>query len=201
MVRDNRGPIGHAGGVRRSRSLPRNAVVEAARHAAAEALARCLDDLRTAVRTEQGRAPRALVVFRLQRGGDALGLAGVDVVVGDQVTALAPVGERLAWWTTLYGDLLECIGRWAGVECPEGLVVGLSARAADLVGYPGEHCDHWDGGPDLALEFPAPDPFAGFDEPPYPECCAGHRVHAALEQLGAPVPSVRGQFDCDEPGD
>jgi hypothetical protein len=185
--------MGEAVRVKRSRPSSRSVALEAARRAADLALERCLADLRATV-----GADRALVVFRLQRGGDALGLAGVDVVVDGRLQVLTPVGERLAEWTSLYGDLLESIGRWTGTPCPEGLVVSYDRRTADLVGYPGEHCDHWDGGPDLAVEHPAPDPFAAFDELPFPDCCAGHRVHAALESLGAPVPSVRGDFDCDD---
>ncbi|SDN53326.1 hypothetical protein SAMN05660199_00217 [Klenkia soli] len=179
-----------------SRALPRSAAIEAARRAADLAVARCLADLRAAV-----GHPEALVVFRLQRAGDALGLSGVDVVVDGRARTLTPVGEHLAEWTALYGDLLESVGRWTGTPCPEGLVVALRRGSTDLVGYPGEHCDHWDGGPDLAVEHPTPDPFATLVEPPFPECCAGHRVHAALESLGAPVPSVRGDFDCDDPQD
>lgn len=190
----------HAVRVKLSRALPRSAAIEAARRAADLAVARCLVDLRAAVELDRG-TDEALVVFRLQRSGDALGLAGVDVVAGGRARTLTPVGPQLADWTALYGDLLESIGRWTGTPCPEGLVVALRRGSADLVGYPGEHCDHWDGGPDLAVEHPAPDPMAGWHEPPYPECCAAHRVHAALEELGAPVPSVRGDFDCDDPQD
>ncbi|MEI4270584.1 hypothetical protein TEK04_02510 [Klenkia sp. LSe6-5] len=182
--------------MKRSRPSSRGLAMEAARRAADIALERCLADLRSTIGADRG-----LVVFRLQRGGDALGLAGVDVAVDGRVQVLTPVGERLADWTALYGDLLEAVGRWTGTLCPEGLVVALEPRSADVVGYPGEHCDHWDGGPELAVEYPAPDPFAAFEEPPYPQCCAGHRVHAALEALGAPVPSVRGDFDCDDPED
>ncbi len=192
--------IGQTGGVKLSRAVPRSVAIETARRAADAALERCLGDLRSAVRNAFG-APEAIVVFRLQRSLDALGLAGVDVVVGDRTTTLTPTGAELAAWTELYGDLLESIGRWTLSPCPEGLVIGLHRGRADIVGYPGEHCDHWDGGPDLAVEHPAPDPLSTLDEAPFPDCCAGHRVHAALEALGAPVPSVRGDFDCDDPDD
>lgn len=183
-----------------TRAVPRGVAIETARRAADAALERCLADLRTAVGRAVG-VHDSLVVFRLQRSMDALGLAGVDVVADGRTTSLTPVGADLAEWTELYGDLLECIGRWTLTPCPEGLVIGLHRGRADIVGYPGEHCDHWDGGPDLAVEHPAPDPLTTLDEPPFPDCCAGHRVHAALEALGAPAPSVRGDFDCDDPQD
>lgn len=171
----------------------------AARLAIDRALDECLDDLSDLVEQATGRRGGGrLVVFRVRPAGDSYALHRVDLAHDGDVTTIHPRGADLATWTELYGDLRETVARWAAATCAEGLVVLLRGRPASIGAYPAEHCRHWDGAPDLALDYPAPLPDAPPADLPHPRCCAHHRIERALERHGLQPPSIRTQHDCDD---
>jgi hypothetical protein len=171
----------------------------AARQAIDRALDEALDDLSELVEHITGRrGDGRLVVFRVRSAGDAYALHRVDLAHDGEVTTLYPHGPDLATWTELYGDLREAVARWAAATCPEGLAVLLRGHPASITAYPPEHCGHWDGNPDLAVDYPAPLPDAPPADLPQPRCCAVHRVEHALDRHGLQPPSIRIHHDCDD---